>query len=71
MLLALGDVPPISWLPKEVFNGPVSRLSCSVWGGGEGVIKLEPGPVFTNSTTDFFAPANWVALDAADTDIGA
>ena len=35
------------------------------------MIKLQPGPAFTGSTTDYFAPTNWAALDAADTDIGA
>jgi hypothetical protein len=42
----------------------------AVWNGGEALLRFQPGPVFTNSTRDFFAPANWQALDDADTDIG-
>lgn len=41
-----------------------------VWSGGEALLRFQPGPVFTNSTRDFFAPADWRALDDADTDIG-
>jgi outer membrane protein assembly factor BamB len=34
------------------------------------VVRLQPGPVFSGQTTDFFAPANWVDLDNADLDLG-
>jgi len=40
------------------------------WGGAEAVIRLQPGPVFSGSTTDFWAPTNWMTLDAGDTDLG-
>jgi outer membrane protein assembly factor BamB len=40
------------------------------WGGAEAVVRLQPGPVFSGSTTDFWAPTNWMALDAGDTDLG-
>jgi hypothetical protein len=40
------------------------------WGGGEAVIRLLPGPVFSGSTTDYWAPTNWLSLDDSDTDIG-
>lgn len=42
----------------------------AAWNGGEALLRFQPGPVFTNSTRDFFAPANWQALNDADTDIG-
>ena len=42
----------------------------SHWGGNEAVIRLQPGPVFSGSTTDFWAPTNWMTLDAADADLG-
>jgi hypothetical protein len=32
------------------------------WGGSEAVIRLQPGPVFSGSTTDYWAPTNWQAL---------
>jgi hypothetical protein len=40
------------------------------WGGAEAVIRLQPGPTFSGSTTDFWAPTNWMTLDAGDTDLG-
>ena len=40
------------------------------WGGGEAVIRLQPGPIFSGSTTDYWAPTNWLSLDNTDTDLG-
>ncbi len=40
------------------------------WAGSEAVIRLLPGPSFTNSTTDYWAPTNWAALDSSDADLG-
>ena len=60
--------------PVSVFVGNTGSLTGfaapEVWSGGEALLRLQPGPVFTNSTRDFFAPADWRALDDADTDIG-
>lgn len=36
------------------------------WMGGEAVIRLQAGPVFS----DFWAPPNWLSLDQGDTDLG-
>src|SRR5881392_4456693 len=41
-----------------------------VWGGGEAIIRLQAGPVFTGNPTDYWAPTNWLSLDNTDTDLG-
>jgi outer membrane protein assembly factor BamB len=40
------------------------------WGGSEAVIRLQPGPVFSGSTTDHWVPTNWQSLDSGDVDLG-
>src|SRR5262249_18533652 len=41
------------------------------WGGGEAIIRFQPGLAFsTNQTANYWAPANWLSLDNSDTDIG-
>jgi hypothetical protein len=39
-----------------------------VWGGGEAIIRLQPGPIFSGSPIDYWAPTNWQNLDNGDTD---
>src|SRR5437660_6177009 len=41
-----------------------------VWGGGEAIIRLQDGPIFSGNTTDYWAPTNWFNLDQGDTDLG-
>jgi hypothetical protein len=40
------------------------------WGGSEAVIRLQPGPVFSNTTTDYWVPTSWQSLDSGDSDLG-
>jgi hypothetical protein len=40
------------------------------WGGGEAVIRFQPGPIFSGSPADYWVPTNWLALDIADLDLG-
>ena len=40
------------------------------WMGGEAVIRFQPGPIFTGSPADYWAPLNWLTLDNNDKDLG-
>lgn len=40
------------------------------WGGSEAIIRLQPGPMFSGLTADYWAPTNWQALDTGDVDLG-
>ena len=41
-----------------------------VWGGGEAIIRLQEGPIFSGNPIDYWAPTNWFNLDQGDTDLG-
>jgi PQQ enzyme repeat len=41
-----------------------------VWKGGEAIIRFQPGPIFTGSPSDYWAPTNWQSLDNGDIDLG-
>jgi hypothetical protein len=40
------------------------------WMGGEAIIRLQAGPVFSGQPADYWAPLNWHDLDNTDTDLG-
>jgi hypothetical protein len=41
-----------------------------IWCGGEAVIRFQPGPIFSNNPSDYWAPTNWLQLDDNDVDLG-
>jgi hypothetical protein len=42
-----------------------------IWSGGEAVIRFQPGPIFTGSPSDYWAPVDWFThLDLNDLDLG-
>jgi VCBS repeat protein len=40
------------------------------WGGGEAVIRFQPGPIFSGNPIDYWVPTNWLELDNVDKDLG-
>jgi outer membrane protein assembly factor BamB len=47
-----------------------NTFGAGVWSGGESIIRLQAGALFTQLTNDFWAPTNWAKLDSTDTDLG-
>src|SRR5437879_4355787 len=41
-----------------------------VWSGGEAIIRLQAGPVWSGQPTDYWTPTNWFSLDGTDSDLG-
>src|SRR4029450_1384643 len=40
------------------------------WMGGEAVIRLQAGPIFSSQPNDYWAPTNWFSLDQGAPDLG-
>jgi hypothetical protein len=53
-----------------VFAATGNTFGATTWMGGEAIIRLSAGAVFSGNATDYFTPSNWQALDNADADVG-
>jgi PQQ enzyme repeat len=47
-----------------------NTLNASTWGGGEALIRFNPGPQFSGASKDYFTPSNWLTMDQEDADLG-
>ena len=52
-----------------VATGNALGTPVATWQESEGIFRLDPGPTFTQQTTDYFAPNDWSSLDMGDVDI--
>jgi hypothetical protein len=66
-----------SWAPSGlavdgtfIYVATGNTVGITTWAGGEAMIRLNAGPIFSGDTADFFTPSNWRALDTADLDLG-
>ena len=41
-----------------------------IWMGGEAIIRLQAGPLWSGQPTDYWSPTNWLSLDQSDSDLG-
>jgi outer membrane protein assembly factor BamB len=65
------------WAPAGIASDGTSLFFATgntrnppTWSDGEAVFKLAPSLAPAASSTDFFVPASWMALDAGDLDLG-
>lgn len=55
---------------SSLFIATGNTSGTATWQGGEAVLRFAPGPAFSGTTADYFAPANWLDLDKSDIDLG-
>ncbi len=54
----------------SLFVSTGNTFGATRWSGGESIIRLRPGLVFSRRRADHFTPPNWRLLDAGDIDLG-
>src|SRR5207249_3922980 len=45
------------------FVSTANAFQPPTWGGGEAVIRFQPGPIFSGNPSDYWVPLNWSALN--------
>jgi hypothetical protein len=64
------------WAPSGVASDGASLFVATAngidpeWAGANAIIRLEQGPTFSESPTDYFAALDWPRLDELDLDLG-
>jgi hypothetical protein len=64
------SVSGVASMGGSLFVATGNTIGLTTWNGGEAILRLAPGPAFSGNSTDYYAPADWKALDDADNDIG-
>ncbi|MGE5048827.1 MAG: PQQ-binding-like beta-propeller repeat protein, partial [Deltaproteobacteria bacterium] len=64
------SVSGVAAMGGSLFVATGNTIGLTAWNGGEAILRLAPGPVFSGNAADYYAPADWKALDDADGDIG-
>ncbi len=54
----------------SLFIATGNTFGATTWSGGNALLRFTAGPVFSGLSADYFAPADWQALDSADLDLG-
>jgi outer membrane protein assembly factor BamB len=60
----------VAIMDGSLFVATGNTIGLTSWNGGEAILKLAHGPSFSGAAADYYAPANWSALDASDIDVG-
>ena len=55
---------------RSIYAATGNTFGAVTWRGGESILRLGSGPVFSGRRTDHFTPRNWRALDEGDIDLG-
>ena len=55
---------------SALYIGTGNTIGAGRWSDGEAVIRLAPDLSFSAQSRDYFAPTDWLQLDAADADLG-
>jgi hypothetical protein len=56
---------------KNAFVTTGNTYNPPTWGGGEAIIRFQPGPIFSGDPSDYWVPLNWRDLDLPwDFDLG-